>query len=84
MEIQGTLQPPQPATIHLSTPTGINDIVFHSAGTERMRVGPDGVWINGVRVDDPLEVYERFSEWLTHAGYPPPKPTRRKRRKPKP
>lgn len=57
-------------------------ITFHVDGKEMLRISPTGIFFHGDRVDDKLKMYDRFNEWLTRAGYPPPKPTRRKRRKP--
>lgn len=59
-----------------------NNIVFYADSKEVLRFTPNAVYFHGQKVDDKLEVYERFNEWLHRAGYPPPKPTRRKRRKP--
>lgn len=72
------------AVIGLEPSVPKSTMVFHASGIERLRIGPDGFVVDGVRLDDPKDVYERFSDWLTHAGYPPSKPTRRKRRTPKP
>lgn len=68
--------------LHLApTPEMENAITFHANGQERLRFAPDGVYINGEKITDSLKVYDRFSEWLTDAGYPPIKPTRRKQTK---
>ena len=48
-----------------------NNIVFHSGGTEMLKVGEDGFYVRGVRLEQDdkeiKEVYNCFKEWLTWA-----------------
>lgn len=46
-----------------------NSVSFHSAGTEVLRLSPDGFYVRGKKIDqDDNEaqiVYNSFKEWLT-------------------
>jgi hypothetical protein len=45
-----------------------NSITFLAAGDELLRMGEDGFYVRGVKVevdnDEPVKVYTAFKEWL--------------------
>jgi len=55
----------------MDTTTNLNTITCMAAGTEMLRVTPDGFWVRGVRVEqDDTEaqaVYNAFKAWMAWA-----------------
>jgi len=50
-------------------------IVFSIEGKERLKIGPEGFYVNGVLIKDSEKVYRTFVDWLMAQGVykPPPK-----------
>ncbi len=48
-----------------------NDIICYAGSSEMLRVGPDGFWVRGVKVEQDAgeedAVYRAFKEWMTWA-----------------
>lgn len=55
----------------LNTELPMNTITCLAGGTEMLRVGPDGFWVRGVRVEqddnEAATVYNAFKAWMTWA-----------------
>lgn len=63
-----TSDPPGPYTFRSDTP---NAITCMAGGEEMLKVGPDGFWVRGVKVDqdenEAQAVYEGFKAWMMWA-----------------
>jgi hypothetical protein len=49
-----------------------NNITMNADQTEMLRIGPDGFWVRGVKVEqdehEAEQVYQAFQEWLVWAN----------------
>ena len=50
--------------------SGNQSIMFYIKGTERLRLAPDGFYVEGRLVANDTEVYEAFKDFLSETGKP--------------
>ena len=46
-----------------------NELSFQIGGTEMLKISDEGFYIEGEKIEDKNKIYERFSKFMTDAGY---------------
>ena len=56
---------------HTHVATMPNDAISFNVnnGDEMLKIAKDGFYVDGEKLDDPHDVYNRFNQWLVSAGF---------------
>ena len=46
-----------------------SDVIFYTGGKEMLKISDDGFYVNGNKITDDKNVYERFHKFLKASGY---------------
>jgi len=70
LEPQEEIMEQSEATLNINIPQTPPHITFHVENGEMLRIAEDGFFVDGLRVIDANNIYEKFCEWMEKTREP--------------